>query len=74
MKVLKELERTECYNNIYFNVYVTVSATNYYITVKRIGWALPASDNWKYPKKQYTLEQAILKHLEEVCERWDWHK
>lgn len=31
---------------------IVESATNYYVTIHPIGWALPVADNWKISKRK----------------------
>lgn len=73
MKVIKEVVRKCTYKNRAFKVYVTESATNFYCSAQRIGFALPCSENWKYSKKKYkTIESAIDAHLKEVAQRYGY--
>lgn len=57
MKVIKEtefctiVERSYDKNNKMAMAYVTESATNFYVTIKVIGYAMPSVHKWKVSKK-----------------------
>ena len=57
MKVISEREatlkikRTYDKNNEWAKVYVTETATNYYVTIHIIGYELPSVFEWKLSKK-----------------------
>ena len=57
MKVIKEtefctiVERSYDKNNKMAMAYVTESATNFYVTIKVVGYAMPSVHKWKVSKK-----------------------
>lgn len=71
MKIIREIEGFKTYKEITFEIYVIESATNFYCTAKHVGWAMPCSENWKYPKKEFkTINQAINQHVKELYKRY----
>lgn len=67
MKIIKEHKRIIVYNERIHNIYVTESSTNWYVTMKRVGWALPHLLNYKVTKKAAkTADEAISITLKQI--------
>lgn len=67
MKIISEHKHCRVHNGHNYVVYVTESATNWYVTIKRLGWALPCLLDYKVAKRTAkTIREAINIALKEI--------
>lgn len=60
MKIISEQHFTQKYLGRIYMITVTEAATNWYVTLRRIGWALPDLLDYKVAKRTAkTAEEAI---------------
>lgn len=63
MKILREYEFQYNTEKGLVDVYVTESATNWYVTIKPVNYALPICLDWKVSKKESKNESEAFERI-----------
>lgn len=60
MKIISESQHHRVHNGHSYIVYVTEAATNWYVTIRRTGWALPCLLDYKVAKRTAKTDREAI--------------